>query len=56
MILFTLLIIGLIAALVVGGLSIVIEGGLTMIVFGDIIICALILYFIVKRIIKRKRK
>lgn len=56
MILFTALIVCLVAALVFGGLFVIIKGGLTMITIIDIIICSLITAFIAKRIIRRIKK
>lgn len=56
MIMFTILLIALVLMVVIGALSIGIAGGASIILFGDVIIFGLIMYLIIKKIIKKKKK
>lgn len=56
MIIFTILLIALVLIVVIGALSIGIAGGASIILFGDVIIFGLIVYWIIKKIIKKKKK
>lgn len=55
MISFTILSILAIAFIVVALITLVVGGASTVIVFGDVIVCGLIIYWLVKKIIQRRR-
>lgn len=56
MVLFTIMIIGFLIAIFVGLITVVVGSASFLVVFGDIFICVVILVFIIKAIIRRRRK
>ena len=56
MILFTILLVALLVMAVVAILGVMVTGGATIFLFGDVIVCVLLIAWIVKKIIKKKKK
>lgn len=56
MIIFTVLIIALIVVVAITTLVFTIAGGLSLIVFGDLIVCIVILWAIIRHLVNKNRK
>lgn len=55
MVLFTILMIILLFTVLIAAICTICVGGATIFVFGDVIICVLIIVWLIKKIIKRKK-